>query len=172
MAILKTTERLTIKSWAEEDLSHYLIMMKDVGFNCFSIPGYFWVNSTEEALGKIRERMSLFETRGLGKFLVLSKATGELMGTCGIAPYLVNGKEELELGYRYLLKHWGFGFASEAAQAVLEYGFERLDVPRILALVAPQNKQSIRVIEKLDMQRVGEIIHYDLPHLLYEMKRR
>jgi len=64
------TERLIVRNWQESDVQFYMTLAKDVGYNCFSRPGHFLVNSTEEALSRIRERIKLFEKHKLGKFPV------------------------------------------------------------------------------------------------------
>jgi len=56
--------------------------------------------------------------------------------------------EEVDLGYRLLPEYWGIGLATEASRASLRYGFETLQLSRILGLVHPANVRSIRVLEK------------------------
>ncbi len=80
------TERLLVRNWQESDVNHYLVLAHDVGYNCFSLPGRFLVDSPEEAHGKVRERMRLFDERKLGKFPIFLRATGEFIGTCGMEP--------------------------------------------------------------------------------------
>jgi hypothetical protein len=43
------TERLVLRNWLESDVNHYLVLARDVGYNCFSPPGHFLVHTTEEA---------------------------------------------------------------------------------------------------------------------------
>ena len=59
------------------------------------------------------------------------------------------------LGYGVAREHWGRGIASEAAQAVTDYAFEQLGVEKVTARVDPRNLASVRVLEKLGMQREG-----------------
>lgn len=62
------TERLLRRNWLDSDVNSYMILSRDVGYNCFSRPGYFLVRTAEEALAKIQNRIALFNERGLGKF--------------------------------------------------------------------------------------------------------
>ena len=59
------------------------------------------------------------------------------------------------LGYGVAREHWGRGIASEAAQAVTDYAFTELGVEKVAARVDPRNVASVRVLEKLGMQREG-----------------
>jgi [ribosomal protein S5]-alanine N-acetyltransferase len=161
------TERLFLRNWLASDVKHYLMLANDVGYNCFSPPGRFLVRTTEEAEGKIRDRMALFDQRRLGKFPIFLKKTEEFVGTCGLEPFDLDGRSEVELGYRLCLGHWGQGYATEAARAVLRYGFEELHSTRIMAFVLAQNRASIRVLEKLGFQYLREFLHAELPHRLY-----
>ncbi len=58
----------------------------------------------------------------------------------------------MELGYRYVRRHWGNGYATEAGRAMLRRGFEELGLPQIVAIVRPENTASDRVLNKLCMQ--------------------
>ncbi len=73
---------------------------------------------------------------------------------------------------------WGKGYATEAAQAVVQYGFTVLHIPEIVAFTVPANTQSLRVMEKLGMHRDthGDFAHPKLPidhplshHVLYKI---
>jgi RimJ/RimL family protein N-acetyltransferase len=143
------TERLILRDWRKSDVTHYLVLARDVGYNCFSLPGRFLVHSHEEAQEKVRQRMRLFDERKLGKFPIFLRSTGEFIGTCGMEPFDLEGRPEVELGYRLCLNFWGKGYAKEAAQAILNYGLGDLQLARIIAFVLPQNKASVRILEQL-----------------------
>ena len=165
------TERLFLRNWLASDVTHYMTLANDVGYQCFSRPGQFLVGTTEEAEGKIRDRMALFDERKLGKFPIFLKGTEEFVGTCGLEPFELSGRSEVELGYRLCLKHWGQGYARESATAVLRYGFGELDSKRIMAFALQQNGASIRVLDKLGFRYLHDFLHADLPHRLYELSR-
>jgi RimJ/RimL family protein N-acetyltransferase len=162
------TERLVLRNWLESDVNHYLVLAHDVGYNCFSPPGRFLVHTAEEAHAKVRERMLLFHDRKLGKFPIFLRATGEFIGTCGMEPFDLEERSEVELGYRLCLNFWGRGYAREAAAAILGYGFGDLKLARIMAFVLPQNKASVRILDQLGFQYLRDFMHADLPHRLYE----
>ncbi len=165
------TERLVVREWREGDVDCYMTLARDVGYNCFSLPGYFLVKDAAEAKEKIRERMKLFEERRLGKFPVFLKQTGEFIGACGLGPYPLDGREEVELGYRLCLKQWGKGYAREAAAAVLRYGFRDLGFEKIVGFEVPQNPASLKILEALGFRFQREFVHAELPHRWYELSR-
>jgi ribosomal-protein-alanine N-acetyltransferase len=166
------TERLLLRNWQESDVDGYLVLAGDVGYNCFSRPGRFLVHSAAEAQEKIHERMKLFDESRLGKFPVFLKQGGEFIGTCGIGPFDMDGHAEVELGYRLCLRHWGRGYAAEAAAAVLKYGFCELDFERIMALALPQNRASLRILEKLGFRYLRDFDYAGFPHRLHEISRK
>lgn len=114
--------------------------------------------------------MKLFEERRLGKFPVFLKDTEGFIGTCGMEPYQLGDCTEIELGYRLCLDHWGKGYAREAAAVVLRYGFQELKLERILGLVLPENRASLRILESLGFQYREDFLHAGLRHRLYEIR--
>lgn len=165
------TERLVLRNWLETDVDCYSVLSRDVGYNCFSPPGRFLVHSDEEAKEKIRERIALFEEQRLGKFPIFLRRSGEFIGTCGMEPFELAGQAEVELGYRLCLKHWGQGYAAEAASAILGYAFGELSREKIMAFALHQNRASLKILENLGFQFLRDYSHAGLPHRLYEFRR-
>ncbi len=98
---------------------------------------------SEDVLGDYRKY-------GYGRWAVIYKPDGQLIGFAGLK-YLEE-MEEVDLGYRFARAYWGKGLATEAAQAVLDYGFRHLDMSRIIGMAMPANKAWFRVLEKIEMQ--------------------
>ncbi len=169
--MLMEAERVILRDWQESDVDSYLLLARDVGYNCFSPPGFYWASTAEEARAKIDDRIVLFRERRLGKFPIFLKETGEFIGTCGLGPFQRDGYDEVELGYRLCLKHWGKGYANEAATLALRYGFGDLDFKKIFAFALPQNRPSLRVLEKLGFRYLSEFMHAEMPHRLYKLPR-
>ena len=88
------------------------------------------------------------------------------IGWCGLKTR--PERNEIDLGYRFLKKAWGKGYATEAAWATLQYGFGKLNLQRIVGRAMPQNKASRRVLEKCNMQYVGQEMVDDHPAITYE----
>ncbi|MEW4278540.1 GNAT family N-acetyltransferase [Priestia megaterium] len=85
--------------------------------------------------------------------------TGELIGTVGLNQWNQKHKRA-EIGYELHPQHWGHGYASEAASAVMAYGFATLQLVRIGAVVFLENKASQHVLEKLGFQQEGVLKNY------------
>jgi [ribosomal protein S5]-alanine N-acetyltransferase len=162
------TSRLIFRPWSTDDLDHYLTLAKDIGYICFSSPGQFPTDE-KSVREKIAQRADSFRTKKMGRFLIFSKETKELMGCCGLQPFKIEGREEIELGYRLRLQYWEKGYATEAAKAVIADGFSRLQLNRIVAFAVPQNRPSIRIIEKLGFKYLKNFKHVEIPHALYEL---
>ena len=81
---------------------------------------------------------------------------GELIGNCGIR-LAESGVQVADLGYEISPEYWGRGYATEAARAMLDFGFGTLGLHRIWAECVPENAASRRVMEKLGMRREGRL---------------
>lgn len=163
------TERLVVRSWRASDTKIYQRMAQDIGYNAFSPPGHLLAKDAADLAAKIQHRVDLFENHGLGKFILESRANGEFIGTCGIDPFTYNETHAVELGYRICLDHWGKGYATEAAKAILDYCLQTLNLATVFAFALPQNVASLRVIEKLGFQFLELAPHAGLPHRLYSI---
>lgn len=161
------TERLKIRGWTLHDVEPHRKMSKDVGYTCFSSPGYFSFKDEGELLEKVTRRATQFSETGFGKYLVFEKGTGSFVGTCGVEPFDHAGTPIHELGYRLMLEHWGKGYATEAARAVVRYYFEELKHSTLHAFALPQNASSLNIIRKLGFERCGEVSFYGLVNHLF-----
>ena len=107
--------------------------------------------TTEEGIrDKIQEKRDDYQQYGYGRWLVLLKPEMQFTGWAGLA-YLPEF-DEIDLGYRFLPEFWGAGIATEASKAILKYGFEKLQLERIIAIAEKENTASTRVMEKAGMQ--------------------
>ncbi|MCW3086567.1 MAG: GCN5-related N-acetyltransferase [Bacteroidetes bacterium] len=101
----------------------------------------------------------------LGRWAVHLRSTGEFIGWCGLKH--IAELNEIDLGYRFFQKHWGQGYATEAAKAVMEYGATILNLETIVGRAAVGNLNSIKVLEKAgltykehDVEHGDEIVKY------------
>ena len=86
---------------------------------------------------------------GHSLWVVIEKSGGELIGDCGFLRMPEPDEHEIELGYRLMKSWWGRGYATEAAAACVEYGFDRLSLDCIVAVTNPENRASQRVLQKI-----------------------
>lgn len=92
-----------------------------------------------------------YRTRGFGLWAVVPKGQASVMGYCGLCLQVIDGREDVEIGYRLHPQLWGQGLATEAAAIVLEYAFETLKLERVIACIDAENVSSIRVAEKIGL---------------------
>ena len=94
---------------------------------------------------------------------VEERTTGTFIGQCGLRPANSmdeNAGSEIDLGYHFARASWNKGFATEAAIAVLAHGLGPLGLDSIMAVAAPENVGSWRVMEKAGMRYEGQAEYY------------
>jgi RimJ/RimL family protein N-acetyltransferase len=107
----------------------------------------------------------------LGLWATIHKESGRLIGRCGLLPCTIDGRYEVEVAYLLAKEYWGQGLGTEAARGVLEYGFERLGLPRLICLIDRENPASIKVATKIGMSFEKEGEDEKGPFLLYSCSR-
>jgi ribosomal-protein-alanine N-acetyltransferase len=102
-----------------------------------------------------------YQENGIGRWAMELRTTGEFVGWCGLKlEKHVRPFAYYDIGYRLVRKHWGLGYATEAASACLRHGFEVLGYPEICAAVEVEHQASNHVLRKIGMQQ-GEPFLYD-----------
>jgi RimJ/RimL family protein N-acetyltransferase len=101
-----------------------------------------------------RNRLALYiatqEEHGLSAWAVREKATGELIGDCGLIPADWH-RPEFELVFRFTPRRWGEGFATEATRAVLAAGLDEGGLDTVQSRIHTDNEAAIRVVERIGM---------------------
>lgn len=92
-----------------------------------------------------------YARRGYGMFAIVERASGQVIGFCGLVH--PGGQPEAEIKYAFRRECWGRGLASEAAPALLNHGASAHGLQHVIATVAPDNAASQRVLEKAGMQK-------------------
>ena len=151
--IIAETERLYIREFNIEDVDAKLEYSGDAENTYFMA----WGPETREgAENFIRSRLAhqITENRLEYDFAVCLKETGELIGSAGL--YLTKDRMQADLGYILNKRFWGFGYCTEAAAKMLEFGFLQLDLHRITARCDSKNTASEAVMKRLGMRFEGE----------------
>lgn len=86
-----------------------------------------------------------------GLRLLVRQEDGKPVGHAGLVPQMLNGAEELEIGYWIAPQYWGMGYAKEAAAALRDYGIEKLGKKRFVSLIQPENQASRKVAQAIGM---------------------
>lgn len=107
----------------------------------------------------------------LGLWAAIHKETGKFIGRCGLLPWTIDGQNEVEVAYLISKAYWRQGLGTEAAQAILDYGFEKLNLSRLVCLIDKENLASIKVAEKIGMTFEKEGKDEMGPFLLYSRNK-
>jgi RimJ/RimL family protein N-acetyltransferase len=140
-----STPRLRLTPVAPTDADFVLEILNDPGW--LANIGDRGVRTADQAAAYIAER---FE--GKAWWVVREAASGEPLGLAGVVPARP-GLETPDLGYAFLARHSGRGYATEAAQAVLDHARGPLGIERLAAITTLSNTPSQRVLEKLGFVR-------------------
>ena len=111
------------------------------------------------------------EDPALGLWATIHKETDVFIGRCGLLPWTIDGRPEVEVAYLLAKGYWGQGLGTEAAQAILDYGFEQLDLSRLVCLIESDNLASIKVAERIGMTLESEGSDDQGPFLLYSRNK-
>jgi ribosomal-protein-alanine N-acetyltransferase len=107
----------------------------------------------------------------LGLWATLYKETGQFMGRCGLLPWTIDGQHEVEVAFALSKEYWGQGLATEVATALVQYGFEHLQLSRLICLIEQDNKASINVATKIGMTFEKESKDEYGPFLVYAINK-
>ena len=174
---LIVTERLLLRDWRDSDLAPFVAMNADPVVMEF-FPETYSEERTRRFVERIRERWTEL---GYGLWAVERKDTERFIGYVGLWPaaFPAHFTPAVEVGWRLAADQWGHGYATEGAQAALDYGFNTVGLKEIVSFTSAINVRSWRVMERLGMRRdvSGDFEHPDVPeghpvrpHVLYRIK--
>ena len=172
------TDRLMLREWRDEDLSVFAAMNADPEVMRY-MPKLLSREDSEGRFHRIREH---FERHGFGLWAVEVCGAQPFVGFVGLS---VPQFETLftpcvEVGWRLSRDEWGRGYATEAARAAVQFGFDRIGLNEIVSYTVPENQRSRRVMERIGMSQDpnGDFEHPLLPeghplrrHVLYRLAR-
>ena len=139
------TKRLLIRPFNIKDASD-IFKKLDSDSNVTQYTG--GVKNIEESLKHLESILNLQKQTMLIPRGVVLKKSNELIGWSGLEPFMLD-KEKVEIAFGIAQKHWGNGYATEAANAILKAGFCEYNLDLVVAAVNPQNVASTKVINKL-----------------------
>ena len=146
-----TTDRLLLREFAGDDWPAVLAYQSDPRY----LQYYSWTERTAKEVQAFVQRFIDWqeeEPRTKFQLAVILRAERRLIGSCGIRTGEAKVRKA-DLGYEIAPPYWGQGYATEAARAVVAFGFRELRLHRIWASCLAENVASARVLEKLGMQR-------------------
>ncbi len=171
------TERLILRQWKDSDIAIFVEINRDEKVMEF-FPEVWSEEKSRDCAEYFRKH---FSENGFGFFAVELKENHEFIGFVGIAKvgFEAHFTPAIEIGWRLASKHFGNGYATEAAREVLRFAFQDLGLKEIVAFTVPDNLPSQNVMKKIGMTRdfAGDFLHPKLaqnhkfaPHILYKIK--
>jgi len=145
MKIISVTDRLSLREFMISDAENLFLLNSDPKVIRYTgDPPFTSVLEAEEFIRNYSE----YNINGFGRWAVILRDSNRFIGWCGLK---LNEDNMVDLGFRFFKKDWGKGYATEAAIASLEYGFNNLNIDLIMGRAAIENSASIKVLEKLKM---------------------
>ncbi|MBX9860438.1 MAG: GNAT family N-acetyltransferase [Sphingomonas sp.] len=170
------TERLIIRPWRERDRAPYFALNADPEVRRYLGPAQCRAES-DAALDRQEAAQA---AHGHCFWALDRRGDGALIGFCGLLSGKAPIEGKVEIGWRLGRAYWQQGYAREAAEACLAWGWANLSAPAIYAITVPANTASWGLMERLGMQRVpdGDFDYPELPegdplrqHITYAIDR-
>lgn len=169
MTVILETKRLILRHLVMDDLDELYALYRDPEITRY-IPDA--PRSREEAQEELEWHMHGHPRHPeLGLWATIHKETGKFIGRCGLLPWEIDGQQEVEVAYTIARAYWRQGLGSEAAQAILQYGFEKLNLSRLICLVDEENIASQKVAEKMGMRFEKESRDETGPFWVYSINK-
>jgi ribosomal-protein-alanine N-acetyltransferase len=154
-----TTPRLILRALRPEDLNDLYEYASDPGIDQY-VPWEHYKN-IDEARDNLNEFLADYEKYGFGAWGIEHPADNKLIGIINFSrPHPINRR--VEMGYTLSRAYWGQGLATEAVKVLIDFGFEKMNLVRIEAVVLPEHLASARVLEKSGMQFEGILRSYQV----------
>jgi RimJ/RimL family protein N-acetyltransferase len=165
MKIFAETERIILRGILPEDDQGLFLLDSDPNVHKFL--GNNPVKTVEEARKTIQFIRRQYINNGIGRWAVVNKETNEFIGWSGlkfITEKTNNSINYYDLGYRFIKKYWGNGYATEAAEASLYYAFVTLGIKKVFAIADINNLASKSVLEKVGLEIIETFSYHGQDH--------
>jgi RimJ/RimL family protein N-acetyltransferase len=174
------TDRLILRPWRDDDRPRYAEIIADPEVRRF-FPS---IGTRADADAGIDRAIARLAEHGF-TFLAVDRKPNDFIGMLGMAPFNEAMKETIpshpsvEIGWQLARRIWGQGLAPEGARAMLDFAWDTLHLPEVVAITTATNTPSRRVMEKIGMRydRRDDFLHPDIPgdhpfrpHVLYRIE--
>jgi ribosomal-protein-alanine N-acetyltransferase len=163
--IILETERLILRRLQPGDLDALYALYRDPEVRRHFLEGTLTFEQTKDELDWFVNGDP--DHPRLGLWAALHKATGDFIGRCGLIPWTIDGIAEVEVAYLLDKRYWRQGLASEAARALVRYGFEELRLPRVIALIDSGHTASIGTAMKAGLRFEREVVMDGVRSVMY-----
>lgn len=147
--IILETERLLLREFTEGDADFICRLLNSPGW--LKNIGSRGIENEDNAREYINSKLRKAYTElGFGFYLIELKQSGESVGMCGLVKR--EGLDDVDVGFALLPEYEGYGYAYEAASAIVEYAENTLSIKSLSAITIPTNKSSIKLLEKIGLK--------------------
>lgn len=161
------TEHLILREFTQADFEAFAALVADPEVMRFSLKGPI---AKEEAKEYFQKRvLDHYAKYGFGVWAIFLKE--DFVGFAGLITQTLEGKEEVELGFRLNPKYWGKGYATEACKAICRYAFEELGFDRLISIIDPKNHRSLKVASRVGMHFWKEAVFHGFDVQVFVLKR-
>lgn len=167
--IILETQRLILRRLTPDDLDDLYALYRDPQVRHYFPEG---ILTREETLEELEWFLNGHpEHPELGLWATIHKASNRFIGRCGLLPWIIDGRYEVEIAYMLAKETWGQGLGTEAARGIRDYAFEKLGLSRLICLIDRYNQASIRVATKIGMTFEKEGRDDKGPFMLYSINK-
>lgn len=156
---MQQSDRLILDAPQIDDFGRFYEIHSDPKTNLFNPAGPMDPEKAEMVFGQLLIHWS---DHNFGTWAVKIKGAGTIIGFGGLSYRMYGNELKLNLGYRFDKDFWGQGYATELARYAIYYGFYKLAIDKIFAIVRPEHNVSINILEKCNMKLFGTL--NDVPH--------
>ena len=166
MVILET-ERLILRRLVPGDLEDLYELYRDPEMRRYYPEGTLTLEETREELEWFLDGHPRHPELGL--WATIYKETGQFVGRCGLLPWTIDEKFEVEIAYMIAKSHSRQGLGSEVAKALVRYGFGELGLTRLIALIDEDHVASIKTAESAGLRFERDLTLDGSPCLVYSI---
>lgn len=159
MQVFCETPRLILREIVAEDAPGLFLLDSDPRVHAYL--GNHPIHTMEEALNVVDFIREQYISRGIGRWAVIEKSSGEFIGWSGIKFILEDGyprKNFYEVGYRFRYEFWGKGYATESAMAARDYAFHHFPIDILYSMANVENLGSLNVLAKCGFEKTERFI--------------
>ncbi len=172
MTIYTETERLFLRELHPTDATAMFVLDSDPEVHRYvGNKPVTTIGQVEDVIQFIRQQ---YVDNGIGRWAVVEKKSGHFIGWAGLKLMKdeVNGHVNYyDIGYRFIRQYWGLGYATEAARAIRDYGFDQMNLIEINAQADAANKASDHVLLKTGLANLGNFLCEGVENNWYAITR-
>ncbi len=172
MKIMLETPRLILREMNEGDADALWELESDPEVHRYL--GNHPVQHTDEIKTIIESVLRQYKENGIGRWAAVEKETGNFIGWTGLK-FVINETNKhnhyYDLGYRFIRKYWGKGYAAETAIASVEYGFNVMQLKEMYAMADTGNDASNKILKKSGLKFIERFTFLDVEHNWYRLRK-